>query len=129
MRRIDALAADLGTDPASSGFRGYLLSSIVSGPSGVEALLKAAAANGATVVRSAKKRLFGEFTAVYLGVAEPKASKAFYEKLGMRAEHDYGDKFIDFTAADGVFRLDLLPRRGLARGAGVGTARASPLSC
>ncbi|MEQ4302090.1 VOC family protein [Plantactinospora sp. B6F1] len=151
-RQIDALAADVGARPASSGFRGYVLSSIVGGPSEVRVLLETATANGATIVKPAKKQLFGEFTAVYrapdgavwklaasskkdsgpvpspprptetaiyLGVAEPKASKAFYETLGMRTEHDYGDKFIDFTVAGGVCRLGLLRRRDLARDAGV----------
>ncbi|TDQ53249.1 VOC family protein [Actinorugispora endophytica] len=65
LRRIDALAADAGTDPATSGFRGYVLSAIVDQPGEVEALLANATANGATVVKPAKKQLFGEFTAVY----------------------------------------------------------------
>lgn len=149
---IDALAAASGADPATSGFRGHVLSLIVDRPAEVKALLDAAAAEGATVVKPAKKALFGEFaavyrapegsvwklaaaskkdtgpvpdppepieSAVYLGVAEPKASKAFYEALGMSADHDYGDKFVDFTVADGESRLGLLPRRALAKDAGV----------
>lgn len=32
-----------------------------------------------------------------LGVADPKASKVFYEALGLTVDRDYGDKFIDFT--------------------------------
>ncbi|GIH97043.1 VOC family protein [Planobispora siamensis] len=152
LRRIDALAAETGTDPAASGFRGCVLSCVVNQPGEVEALLDAATANGATVVRPARKRLFGEFTAVYrapdgavwklaaaggkdtgplrtpvkpvesaiyLGVARPKASKVFYEALGMSADHDYGDKFVDFTVAGGVHRLGLLPRKALAKDAGV----------
>ncbi|MFJ6570124.1 VOC family protein [Streptomyces sp. NPDC091292] len=157
LHRMDALAADAGTDPAASdpaasGFRGYVLSSIVGGPAEVRALLDAATAHGATVVKPAKKQLFGEFsavcrapdgtvwklaaaakkdtdpvpdpprpteTAVFLGVARPKASKMFYEALGMTADRDYGDKFVDFTLTDGVCRLGLLPRKALAKDAGV----------
>ncbi|GAB3717816.1 VOC family protein [Nocardiopsis oceani] len=58
-------------------------------------------------------------TAVYLGVAAPKVSKAFYEALGMNARHDYGNKFVDFTIADGECRLGLLPRKSLAKDVGV----------
>ncbi|MEU6719717.1 VOC family protein [Nonomuraea sp. NPDC046802] len=152
LQQIDALATDSGTMPATSGFRGYVLSSIVNQPAEVKALLGAATAKGAMVIKPAKKQLFGEFTAVYrtpdgavwklaaaskkdtdpvpdppkptetaiyLGVAKPKASRAFYERLGMSVNHDYGDKFIDFTIADGVCRLGLLPRKALAKDAGV----------
>ncbi|ASO20484.1 putative glyoxalase superfamily protein PhnB [Actinoalloteichus hoggarensis] len=152
---IDELAAEVAVDPATSGFRGYVLSVAVESPAEVEALLGTAAAQGATVVKQAKKEFFGEFTAVHrapdgavwklaasskrnpdpvpdpprptetaviLGVASPKASTVFYEALGMSADHDYGDKFIDFTIAEGVCRLGLLPRKPLAKDAGVSEA-------
>ncbi|WP_226355263.1 MULTISPECIES: VOC family protein [unclassified Pseudonocardia] len=151
-RPVGELAGETGTDPATSGFRGYVLSAIVNQPDEVEALLDLAIANGATVVKPAKKKLFGEFTAVYrapdgalwklaaatkkntrpvpdpiaptetaiyLGVTKPTASKTFYEALGMRVERDYGDTFIDFTITHGVCRLGLLPRKALAKDAGV----------
>ena len=152
LRQIDELAGEAGTDPATSGFRGFVLSAIVDQPDEVIGLLDLATANGATVVRPAKKKLFGEFTAVYrapdgtvwklaaatkkntapvatpikpgetaiyLGVTRPKASKTFYEALGMRADRDYGDTFVDFTITPGVGRLGLLARRALAKDAGV----------
>ncbi|WP_405677110.1 VOC family protein [Streptomyces sp. NBC_01511] len=152
LHQIDALATDSGTDPATSGFRGHVLSSIVSRPAEVKALLDAATAHGATVVKPAKKEFFGEFsavcrtpdgvvwklaaaakkdtglvpgppkpteTALYLGVASPNVSKEFYEALGMSVDRDYGDKFIDFTIAEGVCRLGLLTRKALAKDAGV----------
>ncbi|BBF98804.1 MULTISPECIES: VOC family protein [Pseudonocardia] len=152
LRPLGELADDAGTGPTTSGFRGYVLSTIVEQPAEVEALLQAAAANGAVAVRPAKKKLFGEFTAVYrapdgalwklaaatkknsgpvttpirptetavyLGVAAPKASKVFYEAVGMCVDRDYGDTFVDFTVAPGVCRLGLLPRRSLAKDAGV----------
>ncbi|SKA04060.1 Predicted lactoylglutathione lyase [Marinactinospora thermotolerans DSM 45154] len=65
LRQIDALAADAGMSPDTSGFRGCVLSVIVDQPGEVGTLLDAATANGATVVRPAKKRIFGEFTSVY----------------------------------------------------------------
>ncbi|MBZ2199336.1 VOC family protein [Occultella gossypii] len=57
-------------------------------------------------------------TAIYLGVASPKAAKSFYESLGMGVDRDYGDKFVDFTVTDGVSRLGLLPRKGIAKDVG-----------
>ncbi|MDN5913904.1 MAG: VOC family protein [Pseudonocardia sp.] len=152
LRQVGELAGEAGTDPATSGFRGYVLSAIVERPDEVEALLEIATANGATVVRPAKKKFFGEFTAVYrapdgalwklaaatkknaaparapikptetaiyLGVARPTTSKTFYGALGMSVDRDYGDRFIDFTITPGVCRLGLLPRKGLAKDAGV----------
>jgi uncharacterized glyoxalase superfamily protein PhnB len=149
---VDALAAVVGAEPATAGFRGYVLSTIVERPAEVRALLDAAAGRGATVVKPAKKEFFGEFTgvhrapdgavwklaaagkkdtppvpeppqptetAVYLGVAAPKASRAFYEALGMGVRHDYGDKYIDFDAAVGAGRLGLLTRKALAKDVGV----------
>ena len=52
-------------------------------------------------------------------MTKPTAAKTFYEALGMRVERDYGDTFIDFTIAPGVCRLGLLPRKALAKDAGV----------
>ncbi|GAB2739684.1 VOC family protein [Amycolatopsis magusensis] len=152
LHQTGTLAGEAGTDPVTSGFRGCVLSVIVKQPDEVEFLLDAATAHGATVVKPAKKQLFGEFTAVYrapdgtvwklaaatkkntapvtspitpvetavyLGVAKPSAAKAFYQALGMTTDRDYGDKFIDFTIAPGVSRLGLLPRKALAKDAGV----------
>ncbi|GAB3652437.1 VOC family protein [Glycomyces tarimensis] len=149
----EPLAAEAGAEPATSGFRGYMMSSIVEQPSEVEALLDAAVANGATVLKPAKKGFFGGFSAVYrapdgaiwklaspnkkdsgpagdppvptetavfLGVADAKASKGFYEALGMKTDRDYGSKFVDFALEPGACRLGLLPRDLLAKDAGVG---------
>lgn len=57
-------------------------------------------------------------TAVYLGVARPSASKAFYQSLGMSVDRDYGDRFVDFTLAPGRCRLGVLPRKDLAQDVG-----------
>ena len=65
-------------------------------------------------------------TAVYLGVASPKASKKFYEALGMRAEHDYGNTFVGFHHAEGAPRLGLMTRAALAKDAAVDPAGSGP---
>lgn len=62
-------------------------------------------------------------TALFLGVAEPKISKAFYETLGMSVDRDYGNKFVDFTLTEGAYRLGLLPRKALAKDAGMAEHR------
>ncbi|GAB3258770.1 VOC family protein [Kineosporia babensis] len=54
-----------------------------------------------------------------LGVQDTKASKAFYEALGMKVDRDYGDKYIDFHVEEGRCRLALMPRKTLAKDAGV----------
>ena len=61
----ESLAADADVEPATSGFRGYLLNAVVSQPSEVETLLNAAVQGGAQVLKPAKKGFFGGFSAVY----------------------------------------------------------------
>lgn len=150
--KAEALAADAKTDHATSGFRGYIMSYIVKQPSEVKTLLNAAVERGATVLKPAKKSLFGAFSAVYkapdgsiwklsaptkkdtgpagtppiptetaalIGVAAPKVSKTFYTALGMTVDRDYGNSYIDFVPAAGACRLGLMPRRTLAKDAGV----------
>lgn len=63
VRRLEALAADTGTDPATTGFRGWVLGSILDQPSDVVAVHRAATSRGADEVKAPKKQLFGEFTA------------------------------------------------------------------
>lgn len=149
---VETLAADAGADPATSGFRGHLLSYVVNQPSEVEAVLDNAVQHGAEVLKPAKKGFFGGFSAVYrapdgavwklaapskkdtgpaerppvpteiitiLGVADPGASKVFYEALGMPVDRDYGNKFVDFRLTPGKSRLALIQRRALAKDAGV----------
>ncbi|TCP56147.1 putative lactoylglutathione lyase [Tamaricihabitans halophyticus] len=148
----EELAADAATKPATSGFRGYVMSYVVSQPSEVRFVLDAAVRAGATVLKPAKKSLFGAFSAVYqapdgaiwklsaptkkdtgpaaeppaptetaalLGVAEPKATKEFYTALGMTADRDYGNKYIDFRPTPGTARLALMTRPVLAKDVGV----------
>lgn len=62
-------------------------------------------------------------TALFLGVAEPKIAKVFYEALGMSVDRDYGNKFVDFTRTEGAYRLGLLPRKALAEDAGMAKHR------
>lgn len=54
LHQLDALATANGTAPKPPGFRGYVLSTIVSQPTDVKALLDAATAHGAAVIKPAK---------------------------------------------------------------------------
>ncbi len=153
VHRVDAPTAEPDVSEDVPGFHGCVLSAIVGQPAEVRALLDAATAQGAAVVKPPKKQLFGEYTAVYrapdgalwklaastkkdkgqvpsppkptetavyLGVAEPKTSREFYEALGMSVRHDYGSTFVDFTTTDtGTSRLGLLTRKALAKDIGV----------
>lgn len=56
---------------------------------------------------------------IILGVDGPKASRTFYQALGMVTDRDYGNKYIDFHPADGAVRLCLMPRAVLAKDVGI----------
>lgn len=65
-----------------------------------------------------------------LGVADPKATKAFYAALGMQTDRDYGSKYIDFQPVDGAARLCLMQSPVLAKDVGLtdDSAGASPIT-
>jgi len=56
---------------------------------------------------------------VLIGVADVKASVAFYESLGMPVRKSYGGKYADFVSGDGTSTLALYPWDALAKDAGV----------
>lgn len=61
----DKLAAAAGFPPSTSGYRGYVVTYIVSQPTEVEMVMKAAIEAGAEVLKSTKKALFGSFAGVF----------------------------------------------------------------
>ncbi|MGI5271772.1 VOC family protein [Nonomuraea sp. CA-218870] len=81
------------------------------------AIWKLAAATGKDTGPAAESPVPTETTLI-LGVAAPKASKAFYEALGMSVDRDYGSKYVDFHPAKAAARLCLMERGVLARDAG-----------
>ncbi|GAB3230437.1 glyoxalase [Glycomyces halotolerans] len=113
-----ASAAEQGAEilkPAKKGFFGGF-SAVYRAPDG--AVWKLAAPTKKDTGPAASPPAPTE-TAVFLGVADPQTSKAFYEALGMTVDRDYGDKFVDFTIEPGKCRLGLLPSRSLAKDAGL----------
>ncbi|MFG1946275.1 VOC family protein [Nonomuraea sp. NPDC048826] len=81
------------------------------------AVWKLASATAKDTGPAAESPLPTEITLI-LGVSAPKASRAFYEALGMSVDRDYGNKYIDFHPAAAATRLCLMERRVLAKDAG-----------
>lgn len=139
-------------DAPSSGFRGFTLSLVCGLPDHVDALLRAAVAAGARILKPAKKSLWGygaivegpdgtiwkfatstkkhagddtaafDDLVVLLGVEDVKAARQFYVDRGLTVNKSYGGKYADFEAPDGGITLALYPRRAAAKEAGVDVA-------
>ncbi|MFH0521406.1 glyoxalase [Streptomyces sp. M41] len=154
--RFYATAFDLGSqvrlqasDAPTTGFRGFTLSLVVSQPADVNALVDAAVAAGATVLKPATKSLWGyggvvqapdgtvwqvassskkdtgpatgriDEIVLLLGVEDVKASKQFYVDRGLTVGKSFGGKYVEFATGSDPVKLALYKRRGLAKVAGV----------
>lgn len=136
------------SDAATSGFRGFTLSLIVSQPANVTALFDAAVAAGATVLKPVEKSLWGvggvvqapdgaiwklatsakkdtapparefERIVLLLGVDDVSASKRFYVDRGLAVGKSFGS-YVDFAMPSSPIGLGLYKRRALAKDAGV----------
>ncbi|RDI46446.1 VOC family protein [Nocardia mexicana] len=144
----DKVRARAGQAP-TSGFRGYMLSLVVSQPSTVDSLIGSALAAGATTVKPAKKSFWGyggvvqapdgalwkiatsqkkdtgpatrevDDVVVLLGVDNVKATKQFYIDRGMTVSKSFGSKYVEFDAPASSIKLALYGRRAAAKDAGV----------
>ncbi|QLY31694.1 glyoxalase [Nocardia huaxiensis] len=133
----------------STGFRGFLLSLVVSQPSTVDSLVGTAVEAGFTVLKPAKKSLWGYSAVVQgpegtiwkiatskkkdvgpftravddvvllMGVADVKASKQFYADRGLTVSKSFGGKYAEFENAGSSVTLALYPRKAAAKEAGV----------
>ncbi|MFI8169053.1 glyoxalase [Streptomyces sp. NPDC085931] len=133
----------------STGFRGFTLSLVTSQPGNVDALVDAAVAAGATVLKPAARSLWGyggvvrapdgtiwqlassskkdsgpagpEFDEIVLllGVEDVRATKRFYVEHGLAVAKSFGGKYVEFETGPGPVKLSLYKRRGLAKVAGV----------
>ena len=136
------------SDAASSGFRGFTLSLIVSQPSTVTSLIDSAVAAGATTLKPVSKSLWGvggvvqspdgsiwkvatsakkddgpatrQFDQIVLLLAaeDVSASKQFYVDHGFAVGKSFG-KYIEFSTPSSAIGLGLYARRALAKDAGV----------
>jgi predicted lactoylglutathione lyase len=145
-----ALGAPLAVRPseeATSGFRGFTLSLVVSQPATVDALIGAALDAGATSHKPVKKSFWGyggvvqspdgtiwkiatsskkntapasreiDEVVLLLGVSDVAASKRFYVEHGLEVAKSFGRKYVQFETAP--VKLALYGRPALAKDAGV----------
>ncbi|HET6672309.1 MAG TPA: glyoxalase [Agromyces sp.] len=136
------------SDAATSGFRGFTVSLIVSQPADVAALFESAVAAGATVLKPVAKSLWGAGASlqapdgtilkvatsakkdtgaatrkidqiiVLLGAEDVPASKRFYVNRGLAVGKSFGS-YVDFATGQSPIGLGLYKRRALAKDAGV----------
>ncbi len=149
-----AFAPDLpvevrGSDEATNGFRGFAVSLVVSQPGSVHALVDAAVAAGATVLKPAAKSFWGvggvvqapdgtiwkiatsakkdtgpatrayDEVVLLLGVSDVKATKRFYVEQGLEVGKSFGSKYVEFTTPTGAVKLALYGRKAAAKDVGV----------
>jgi predicted lactoylglutathione lyase len=137
------------SEAPTTGFRGFTLSLVVSGPSTVDSLIDTALGAGATTLKPANKSLWGyggvvqapdgaiwkvatsskkdngpvtrqiDDIVLLLGVADVKASKKIYVDRGLAVKRSFGSKYVEFDAAGSQLKLALYGRRALAKDAGV----------
>ena len=142
---VDVRASDAPT----TGFRGFTISLVVTGPSTVNGFLGAALAAGATALKPAAKSFWGyggvvqapdgsiwkvatstkkddgtdtrqiDQLALLLGVADVAATKAFYVERGFEVAKSYGRKYVEFAGPSDAIKLALYGRKALAKDAGV----------
>ncbi|MFC9435399.1 glyoxalase [Nocardia sp. NPDC057030] len=133
----------------SAGFRGFILSLVVSQPSTVDSLVGTAVDAGFTVRKPAKKSLWGYSAVVQapegtiwkiatskkkdvgpftreiddmvllMGVTDVKASKQVYADRGLTVSKSFGGKYAEFENQGSPVTLALYPRKAAAKEAGV----------
>ncbi|MGY1897572.1 glyoxalase [Nocardia gipuzkoensis] len=137
------------SEAPTSGFRGFILSLVVSQPSTVDSLIGTAVDAGATTLKPAKKSFWGyggvvqapdgaiwkiatsakkdtgpatreiDDFVLLLGVDNVKATKQFYVDRGLSVAKSFGSKYVEFDAPSSAVKLALYGRRAAARDAGV----------
>ncbi|MEV6426814.1 glyoxalase [Nocardia sp. NPDC051463] len=137
------------SEAPTTGFRGFILSLVVSQPSSVDSLIGTALDAGATTLKPAKKSFWGyggvvqapdgaiwkvatsskknigpatreiDDFVVLLGVEDVKAVKQFYVDRGLAVAKSFGSKYVEFDTPPGSVKLALYGRRAAAKDAGV----------
>jgi hypothetical protein len=133
----------------TTGFRGFMLSLVVSQPSTVDSLIGTAIAGGATTLKPAAKGFWGyggivrdpggaiwkvatsakkdtgpatrgvDNFVLLLGVEDVKATRQFYVDRGLAVAKSFGSKYVEFDTASSPVSLALYSRRAAAKDAGV----------
>jgi predicted lactoylglutathione lyase len=134
---------------ATTGFRGFTLSVVVSRPSTVDSLVTTALDAGAIALKPVRKSFWGyggvvqapdgtiwkvatsakkdtgpatrqvDEVVLLLGVADVKATKQFYADHGFAVGKSFGSKYVEFDLPGSRVKLALYGRRALAKDAGV----------
>ncbi|MFI6364255.1 glyoxalase [Nocardia sp. NPDC050630] len=137
------------SEAPTTGFRGFILSLVVSQPSTVDSLIGTAVDAGATILKPAKKSFWGyggvvqapdgaiwkiatsskkdtgpatrevDDFVVLLGVDDVKATKQFYVDRGFSVAKSFGSKYVEFDTPASMIKLALYGRRAAAKDAGV----------
>ncbi|MCX4094325.1 glyoxalase [Nocardia sp. alder85J] len=137
------------TTAPTTGFRGFVLSLVVSQPGTVDSLLGTALAAGATAIKPAKKSFWGyggvvqapdgtlwkvatsakkdtrpanreiDDFVVLLGVDNVKNTKQFYIDHGLAVGKSFGSKYVEFDIPSSSVKLALYGRKAAAKDAGV----------
>ena len=137
------------SEAPTTGFRGFTLSLVVSGPASVDGLIGAALDAGATSLKPAKKGFWGyggvvrapdgtiwkmatsakqdtgpatrqiDDIVLLLGVTDIAASKRFYVDHGLAVAKSFPRKYVEFESPSAQFKLALYGGRALAKDAGV----------
>ena len=133
----------------ATGFRGFMLSLVVSQPSTVDSLIGTALASGATTLKPAAKGFWGyggvvqdpggaiwkvatspkkdtgpatreaDGFVLLPGTENVKAARQFYLDRGLAAAKSFGSKYVEFDTPSSPVRLALYSRRAAAKDAGV----------
>ncbi|MEV6430405.1 glyoxalase [Nocardia sp. NPDC051463] len=133
----------------TTGFRGFIMSLVVSQPSTVDSLIGTALDAGFTTLKPAKKSFWGyggviqapdgtiwkvttsqkkdtgpatrevDDVVLLLGVEDVKATKQFYVDRGVAVAKSFGSKYVEFATPGSSVKLALYGRRAAAKDAGV----------
>lgn len=133
----------------TTGFRGFILSLVVSQPATVDGLIGAALEAGATSLKPARKGFWGyggvvrtpdgaiwkvatsskkntgpatrqiDEIVLLLGVEDVAATKRFYVDRGLAVAKSFGRKYVEFATPSAHVKLALYGRRAAAKDAGV----------
>ncbi|GGL45777.1 glyoxalase [Nocardia jinanensis] len=146
------VGAELSFRPAqtpTSGFRGFIISLVVSQPGTVDSLVGTALEAGFTTLKPAEKTFWGygavvrapdgtiwkvttsnkkntgpvtrdiDQVVLLLGVDKVQASKQFYIEHGLTVAKSFGSKYVEFATPDSPVGLALYGRRAAAEDVGV----------
>ena len=144
---LDARVGPHASEAPTTGFRGFMLSLVVSQPADVDELIGGALDAGATPLKPVTKSFWGyggvihapdgtiwkvatsskkntgsatreiDEVVLLLGVEDVAASKRFYVDRGLTVARSFGRKYVEFATQH--VKLALYGRRALAKDAGV----------